>query len=72
MAEDGGWSHVVRMGVAMGKRVRMRVNVRRWVPTDTVWNRRSNGKTSEVEWFARPFPFVVKVPFVHVTRIQAM
>ena len=72
MGKDGGGRDVVRMGVAMGEGVRMRVNVGRRVPTNTVWNRRSDGKPSEVVRLARSFSVVVKAPFVHVTRQDAV
>lgn len=72
MGKDGGRRNVVRMGVAMGEGVRMRVYVGRRVPTDTVWDRRSDGKPCEVVWLARSFSVVVKVPFVHVTRQHAV
>lgn len=61
--KDGGRGEV-RVGVAVGEGVRVWVNVRRGVSTDTVRQWRSDGQPSELERLSRPVSFIVNVPFI--------
>lgn len=62
--KDGGRGDV-RVGMVMGERIRVWMDVGGRVSTNTVRHGRPGSESGEVERFSWPLSFVVNVSFVH-------